>query len=100
MAVTRRSTPAASSRPRAAGRAAVNRVAKWDGANWSALGSGMDQDVEALAVYDDGGGAALCAGGRVTVAGGVAVNRVAKWDGSSWSALGNGMNAPVHTLAV
>ena len=49
-------------------------------------------DVHALAVFDDGGGPALYAGGDFTTAGGVAANRIAKWDGSSWSALGSGMN--------
>ena len=74
-----------------AGGVAANRIAKWDGSSWTALGSGMNNDVHALAVFDDGGGPALYAGGAFTTAGGVAANRIAKWDGSSWSALGSGM---------
>jgi hypothetical protein len=31
-------------------------MARWDGASWSPLGSGMNQWVNTLAVYDDGGG--------------------------------------------
>jgi hypothetical protein len=79
----------------------VNWIAKWDGSNWSALGSGMNARVLALAMS----GSDLYAGGgftRATNSGGVAVtaNYIAKWDGSSWSALGSGMNDLVSALAV
>src|SRR5688572_22774474 len=46
-----------------AGGVAANRIAKWNGSNWSALGSGMNRTVRALAMHDDGGGPALYAGG-------------------------------------
>ena len=52
----------------------------------------MDDVVFALAVYDDGGGQALYAGGEFTTAGGVPASRVAKWNGSSWSALAGGLS--------
>ncbi|RJP89124.1 MAG: hypothetical protein C4518_10310 [Desulfobacteraceae bacterium] len=71
-----------------AGGVAVKNIAKWDGASWSALGSGIDGEVKALAVDDAGN---LYAGGRFTTAGGVSVNYIAKWDGTSWSSLGSGM---------
>ncbi len=76
-----------------AGGVPANRVAKWDGASWSALGAGMNARVSSLTVFDDGsgGGPALYAGGRFTNAGVVPANRVAKWDGASWSALGVGI---------
>jgi hypothetical protein len=74
-----------------AGGVAVNHIARWDGASWSALGSGLGSWVYDLAVFDDGGGPALYAAGIFTSAGGVAANRVAKWNGTSWSALGSGM---------
>ncbi len=79
-----------------AGGVAASRIARWDGASWSALGSGMNDDVRALAVYDN----ALFAGGGFTQAGGVAANRIARWDGTSWSALGSGTNHIVSDLAV
>ena len=74
----------------------VNRIANWDGANWSALGQGADQDVKALAVS----GTTVYAGGAFlypTNTGGIAVsvNRVAKWDGTTWSALGGGVGGDV-----
>lgn len=65
----------------------ANGIAKWDGKAWSALGSGMDDQVITLAVS----GTNLYAGGVFTTAGGVEVNKVAKWDGSHWSALGTGI---------
>jgi trimeric autotransporter adhesin len=89
-----------------AGGASANRIAKWDGSTWSSLGSptnGVNSDVRALAVYDDGTGPALYAGGSFTTAGGIAASRIAKWDGTSWSALGsptNGVNSTVNALAV
>jgi hypothetical protein len=50
---------------------AANQIAKWDGSSWSALGSGasggMNPDVSALIVHDDGSGPALYAGGGFTV---------------------------------
>ncbi len=69
----------------------ANNIAKWDGSAWSALGSGMNDAVHALAV--DGSGN-LVAGGSFTTAGGVSANHIAKWDGSAWSALGSGINRP------
>jgi hypothetical protein len=78
-----------------AGGMSVNRIAKWDGASWSALGGGMDSFVYALAPS----GGNLYAGGYFTMAGGTAANYVACWNGSSWSTLGSGMNWPVWALA-
>lgn len=92
-----------------AGGVAASMIARWDGSAWSPLGSGLGGGesppiVEALAVYDDGSGAALYAGGWFNSAGGQPAGRIARWDGGTWSALGNGMdvlfNAWVRTLAV
>jgi hypothetical protein len=75
----------------------VNRIAKWDGNAWSALGSGMSSDVNALAVQ----GSTLYAGGLFSTAGGVPVGRIAQWDGNAWSVLGSGTNNIfVYSLAV
>jgi hypothetical protein len=64
----------------------------------------MSAEVDALAVYDDGGGPALYAGGAFGFAGGIEVNRIARWDGSAWSPLaapgGVGLDGPVRALAV
>src|SRR5580765_4860694 len=74
----------------------ANHIAKWNGSSWSALGSGMNSNVLALAVS----GSNVYAGGNFTTAGGSAANYIAKWNGSSWSALGSGMNFYVFALAV
>ena len=78
-----------------AGGVVVNNVAKWNGSTWSALGAGTSgvfgEEVFALAVFDDGGGPALYAGGEFTNAGSAAALRVAKWDGSAWTTLGPGL---------
>ncbi|MCX6917134.1 MAG: hypothetical protein NT167_29530, partial [Verrucomicrobia bacterium] len=74
----------------------ANGIAKWDGISWSALGSGMNGGVSALALW----GTDLYAGGSFTTAGGESANYIAKWDGSVWSALGSGMSSSVYALAV
>ena len=83
-----------------AGGIAAQRIARWDGTSWSALGA-LNGPVSALSVFDDGLGPALYAGGDFTTAGGLAANRIARWDGgTSWSALGSGTDAPVAALSV
>ena len=84
----------------------ANGIARWDGSQWSPLAGGMSAPafsgffpfVRALAVFDDGRGPALYAGGEFKEAGGLLVNRIARWDGATWSALGTGMNDEVTVL--
>ena len=80
----------------AVGDVIANRIAKWNGSSWSALGSGMNDTVMALVVS----GSDVYAGGGFTTAGGSAAVGIAKWSRSSWSALGAGMNNVVSALAV
>lgn len=84
------------------GVAITGGIARWDGTTWSSLGSGVagpqGPQIDALAVYDDGSGAALYAGGSFTTAGGEPALRVAKWDGSEWSPLGGGVSGHVKSL--
>jgi hypothetical protein len=83
----------------------TNNIAAYDPAtgDWSALGSGVDGSVSALAVAQNGD---LIAGGYFSVAGSVGANRVARWDGTAWSALGSGFGGAtpftgsVYALAV
>jgi HYR domain-containing protein len=73
-----------------AGGTPANRLARWNGSSWSALGNGVDDVVHALTAHDDGTGPALYVGGFFTTASGVAVDQVAKWDGLAWSPVGSG----------
>lgn len=79
----------------------ANRVARWDGSTWSALGSlgsnGVNNTVYALATDNSGN---LYVGGAFTIAGGSAAYYIARWDGSNWYTLGTGMNQVVYALAV
>jgi RHS repeat-associated protein len=83
---------------------AVNRVARWDGVNWSPLGEGLttksSPSVDALAVHDDGSGPRLYAGGKFTLSGKQSVNYVARWNGASWEQVGSNLGGQVLTLAV
>jgi len=77
------------------------RVAKWDGASWSMLGSGMDETVHALAVLNHNEGApVLFAGGAFNTAGNSTAFHIARWDGQEWSPLGNGTSSNVYALTI
>ena len=60
-----------------AGGSSANYIAKWDGGSWSALGSGMNNQVHALAVAH--GGLAVYAGGEFIRAGGKPSSYIAQW---------------------
>jgi hypothetical protein len=60
----------------------VNHVAKWDGSRLSALGSGMDGPVNALAA---GANNTLYAGGVFNDP----ARSLAQWNGSAWAQVGN-----------
>jgi hypothetical protein len=74
---------------------AANRIAKFDGTNWTALGTGLSSLAYGLLSYNDGSGPALYASGAFTTAGGVSCSTIAKWAGGAWSPLGAGLSAPV-----
>lgn len=80
----------------------VNGIAKWNGSNWSALGTGID---------NPGGGFGVCLavqgnnvylGGGFTRVGGVLATNIAIWNGSNWNRLGTGITTTgvVTCLAV
>lgn len=79
-----------------AGGIAVNNIAKWNGNEWSPLGSGIDGTVFALACDVQNN---IYAAGNFTTAGGVEAYSIAKWNGSTWSALDSGLNGYVYALA-
>lgn len=82
------------------GNANADYIASWNSATstWSALGTGMNGNVNALAVAPD---ATLFAGGDFTDAGGSGADYLAKWNGSAWSVVGSAtsLNASVFAIA-
>lgn len=81
-----------------AGGVSASRIAKWDGASWSALGTGVNASVRNLEAQ----GTDLIVVGSFTAAGGVTgANRIARWNGSAWSIIGStGANNTVDGLLV
>src|SRR5262252_3213433 len=63
-------------------------------------GNGLDGQAIAFAVFDDGYGPALYAGGSFHMAGSTPANNIAKWDGTAWTALGSGTDGLVYALTV
>ena len=92
-----------------AGGLPANKIAKWDGVQWSTLtgpsGTGIPSvSVDALEVFDDGSGPKLYVGGSFSSAGGVAASDLATWDGSEWAPIlsdeGNGISGSVNSFEV
>lgn len=72
----------------------ASNVARWDGISWSAVGTGTDGRVSALAVL----GGNVYAGGSFQNAAEQPASRVARWNGVAWEALGDGTDASVLAL--
>jgi hypothetical protein len=71
-----------------AGGKSANRIARWEGGGWSALGDGIDGGVFAITFHENN----LFASGRFTRAGNTFVTNIARWNGSNWFALGSGVS--------
>ena len=69
-----------------AGGSTANRIARWNGTTWRPLlGTAyVGSSISALAVYEDGTGEHLYAGGPYTTIGSTTYNHIAKWTGSQW----------------
>lgn len=63
-----------------AGSTPANRIARWDGTNFTAFGSGLNAVVRAMSVLPDG---SIAVGGDFTTAGGTAAARFAVWSDRS-----------------
>ncbi|MFM9995968.1 MAG: hypothetical protein ACKVU4_09215 [Phycisphaerales bacterium] len=88
-----------------AGGLTVNNIARWDGAVWDTLDSGLQGTVEALGVFDvDGPGPqlpSLFAGGQfIDTSQGVFVHGLARWDGRTWHAIPGWNNGWGKAMAV
>ncbi len=79
----------------AGGNTNARHIAKWNGASWEALGTGINEWVTSIAVN----GNDVYVGGAFDSAGGVInTNKIARWDGTNWNSVGGGLNFSVVTL--
>lgn len=81
-----------------AGLIPANRIATWNGSDWSTFpGTGLDSNGSALATLSSDN--SLVAAGAFANANGVSTRRIARWDGTAWSGLNTGTgNTPVFFL--
>jgi hypothetical protein len=73
----------------------ANRIARWDGTTFEALGGGIttaSSSVFKITNYNDGSGDALYAGGNFNNVEGNLIRRLARWNGSTWSQVGGGIS--------
>ena len=77
----------------------ANRIAKWDGTTWSALGNGVNGAIipSVYAIEEIDG--QIYAGGNFLAAGKESSRYVARWDGKEWHGLAVGVNDRVYKLA-
>ncbi len=81
----------------AVGGISAARLAKWNGSNWSALGSGIPGNNNILKITNLG--TDIIATGIFTSVDGIAANNIAKWNGNAWSPLGLGLNNNASIIA-
>lgn len=76
----------------AGGVANADRIARWDGAAWHAMGTGIAEDgVTSITVANNGD--VYVGGFYNTVNGSFDAARASRWDGSTWHALGSGFTS-------
>ncbi len=84
----------------AASGTAASKIARWDGASWSALGAGLSNEALAITAFDDGSGEKLYVGGVFNHAGGALIWYIASWDGANWAPVGAQANNAFCALLV
>lgn len=73
-------------------------IARWNGSAWSAMGTGLNAQPDAIIEAPDG---SLYVLGNFTSAGGVAnTTYAARWTGSAWQALSTGLNGRARAGAL
>lgn len=75
-----------------------SKVMRWDGSQWTVVGSACPTGRLTLEVYDDGSGPALYAGGSYINMGSM-FSSIARWNGSTWTPL-PGLLANVYTTSL
>lgn len=81
----------------AAGGVSTTGIARWDGAEWHALGSPSHVwGIRRMSASDDG----LVVTGTFSLAGGVEANGLARWDGAQWHSMGSGLRPGGHRVGL
>ena len=81
----------------------IHNVASWDGARWNRVGGdqGVDGEVRAYAVFDDGAGERLYAAGLFWEAGSVGAYSLVRWNQGAWEAVpGNPFTSAASVLSM
>ncbi|MBX3379995.1 MAG: hypothetical protein KF805_07855 [Phycisphaeraceae bacterium] len=78
------------------GQTTVNNIAAWNGVQWSALGLGVNAQVQDVKTFNGD----LIAAGHFTSADGATALRIARWDGAAWYPLGSGADNAIFALAL
>ncbi|MBL9118210.1 MAG: putative Ig domain-containing protein [Verrucomicrobiaceae bacterium] len=78
----------------------AGHVARWNGATWEALGTGLNNTTGSIVYSMAVDGSQLYVGGLFETAGGQPAANVARWNTSTstWSALGDGVNGTIFSL--
>jgi len=90
------------------GGVATAYVSRLRGTVFEEVGGGMAKGtvglnipaIKSMAVFDDGSGEKLYAGGQFGEAGGVEARFMAAWDGNAWAPVGGGFNATIEALQI
>jgi hypothetical protein len=76
----------------------VNGVARWNGLEWSALGSGDAVGVNGWITSMIAHAGRIFVGGSFDKVGDIEASRIASWDGTAWTPLGSGTNESVTAM--
>lgn len=63
----------------------IRGVARWNGKDWFAVGTGIDGPVQSMLPIHDDQGPALYAGGSIRIPGSPISNYILRWDGNAWT---------------
>lgn len=70
----------------------TSSIARWDGTQWNAMGTGAGNTGSVLALATGADGSLYAAGLFGTMGGVGNTSRISKWNGSAWTALGTGIS--------
>ncbi|MCA8953742.1 MAG: hypothetical protein KDE27_29795 [Planctomycetes bacterium] len=81
-----------------AGGITAHNIAVWNGASWSAVGSGLGGQTATVASLARLANGDVAAGGTFPNAGSTPVNNIARWDGLAWHPFAAGVSGSVNCM--